>query len=272
MKKIGCEVIELFCEIDGNFPNHHPDPGKKENLQDLIMTVKKTNADLGIAFDGDGDRLGVVTTKGKIIYPDQLMMIFAEDILKKNKKGTIIFDVKCSDHLPKIIEANHGSPIMSPTGHFHIKKKIKEHNALLGGEMSGHIFFNDTWYGFDDGLYSAIRLLDILNRQNMDLDKMAAKLPKSFATEELNIDVKEEEKFMIIEKFIKEQSLSKIFNTLDGIRLSFDNGWALLRASNTTPKLVLRFEANSQNQLETIQKDFLGELKKIIPSLNINLK
>ena len=161
---------------------------------------------------------------------------------------------------------------MSPTGHFHIKKKIKEHNALLGGEMSGHIFFNDTWYGFDDGLYSAIRLLDILNRQNMDLDKMAAKLPKSFATEELNIDVKEEEKFMIIEKFIKEQSLSKIFNTLDGIRLSFDNGWALLRASNTPPKLVLRFEANSQNQLETIQKDFLGELKKIIPSLNINLK
>ena len=271
-KKIGCEVIELFCEIDGNFPNHHPDPGKKENLQDLIMTVKKTNADLGIAFDGDGDRLGVVTTKGKIIYPDQLMMIFAEDILEKNKRGTIIFDVKCSDHLPKIIEANHGSPIMSPTGHFHIKKKIKEHNALLGGEMSGHIFFNDTWYGFDDGLYSAIRLLDILNRQNMDLDKMAAKLPKSFATEELNIDVKEEEKFMIIEKFIKEQSLSKIFNTLDGIRLSFDNGWALLRASNTTPKLVLRFEANSQNQLETIQKDFLGELKKIIPSLNINLK
>ena len=192
--------------------------------------------------------------------------------LKKNKKGTIIFDVKCSDHLRQIIEANHGSPIMSPTGHFHIKKKIKEHNALLGGEMSGHIFFNDTWYGFDDGLYSAIRLLDILNRQNMDLDKMAAKLPKSFATEELNIDVKEEEKFMIIEKFIKEQSLSKIFNTLDGIRLSFDNGWALLRASNTTPKLVLRFEANSQNQLETIQKDFSGELKKIIPSLNINLK
>ena len=271
-QEIGCEVIELYCEIDGNFPNHHPDPGKKENLQDLIMTVKKTNADLGIAFDGDGDRLGVVTKKGKIIYPDQLMMIFAEDILKKYKKGTIIFDVKCSDLLHHIIEANNGSPIMSPTGHFHIKKKIKEHNALLGGEMSGHIFFNDTWYGFDDGLYSAVRLLDILQKQNVDLDKIAEELPQSFSTEELDIDVKEEKKFTIIEKFIKEQTLSKKFNTLDGIRLSFDNGWALLRASNTTPKLVLRFEANSQIQLETIQKDFLDELKKIIPSLNINLK
>ena len=271
-KKIGCEVIELFCEIDGNFPNHHPDPGKKENLQDLIMTVKKTNADLGIAFDGDGDRLGVVTTKGKIIYPDQLMMIFAEDILEKNKKGTIIFDVKCSDHLPKIIEANHGSPIMSPTGHFHIKKKIKEHNALLGGEMSGHIFFNDDWYGFDDGIYSALRLIEIISESKNSSSEFFNKFPQLFNTPEINLSTTDDKKFEIIERLKKEFEFNGFEKVLiDGIRLENDTSWGLARASNTTPSLVFRFEGETEEALQKIIEVFQNALFAIDDKLEIKI-
>ena len=272
LRAVGCEVIELFCDVDGNFPNHHPDPGKEKNLVDLIQKVKDTNADIGVAFDGDGDRLGAVTSSGKLIYPDQMMMIFSKKILSNQNNKTIVFDVKCSDFLPKIIKDSKGIPFMSPTGHFHIKNNIKKHNAVLGGEMSGHIFFNDIWYGFDDGHYSAIRLIDIINETGSSLDMLLDDLPVSFSTPELNIDVPEEKKFQIIEDFIKNASIDGEKDFTDGLRASFKNGWALLRASNTTPKLVLRFEADSEESLKIIQDNFLTELKKFLPNENINLE
>ena len=272
LRAVGCEVIEIFCDVDGNFPNHHPDPGKEKNLVDLIEKVKEVSADVGVAFDGDGDRLGAVTSSGRLIYPDQMMMLFSKKILSNNGSETIVFDVKCSDFLPQIIEENDGIPFMSPTGHFHIKNNIKKYNAVLGGEMSGHIFFNDIWHGFDDGHYSAIRLLDIMNETGSSLDDLLDSLPVSYSTPELNIDVPEERKFKIIEDFIENASINGKKDFTDGLRASFENGWALLRASNTTPKLVLRFEANSQESLEKIQKNFLEELKKFLPNEDINLE
>ena len=270
-KSMGCEVIELFSEVDGNFPNHHPDPGKIENLNDLISKVKESDADLGIAFDGDGDRVGLVTNEGKVIYPDKIMMILSKDILS-SKKGSIIFDVKCSNLLPDIISSHGGKPIMSPTGHFHIKNAIKRHNPLLAGEMSGHIFFNDKWYGFDDGHYSGARIIEIVSKENRKISEIENELPLLYSTPELNIDVPEERKFKIIEDFIENASIDGKKDFTDGLRASFENGWALLRASNTTPKLVLRFEANSQESLEKIQKNFLEELKKFLPNEDINLE
>ena len=272
LRAVGCEVIEIFCDVDGNFPNHHPDPGKEKNLVDLIEKVKEVSADIGVAFDGDGDRLGAVTSSGRLIYPDQMMMLFSKKILSNKRGETIVFDVKCSDFLPEIIKENDGIPFMSPTGHFHIKNNIKKYNALLGGEMSGHIFFNDIWHGFDDGHYSAIRLLDIMNETGSSLDDLLDSLPVSYSTPELNIDVPEERKFKIIEDFIENASIDGKKDFTDGLRASFENGWALLRASNTTPKLVLRFEANSQESLEKIQKNFLEELKKFLPNEDINLE
>ena len=269
--KIGCEVIELFTEVDGSFPNHHPDPGKIENLEDLIKEVKLQKADLGLAFDGDGDRVGLVTDMGEVVFPDKIMMLLSKDILN-SQNGSIIFDVKCSNSLSDIIKSYGGDPIMSPTGHFHIKNNIKKYNAVLGGEMSGHIFFNDIWHGFDDGHYSAIRLLDIMNETGSSLDDLLDSLPVSYSTPELNIDVPEERKFKIIEDFIENASIDGKKDFTDGLRASFENGWALLRASNTTPKLVLRFEANSQESLEKIQKNFLEELKKFLPNEDINLE
>ena len=272
LRAVGCEVIDIFCDVDGSFPNHHPDPGKEKNLVDLIKKVKEVSADVGVAFDGDGDRLGAVTSSGRLIYPDQMMMLFSKKILSNGGGKTIIFDVKCSDFLPQIIKENDGIPFMSPTGHFHIKNNIKKHNAELGGEMSGHIFFNDIWHGFDDGHYSAIRLLDIMNETRSSLDDLLDSLPVSYSTPELNIDVPEESKFKIIEDFIKNASIDGEKDFTDGLRASFENGWALLRASNTTPKLVLRFEADSQESLEKIQNNFLEELKKFLPNEDINLE
>ena len=272
LKAVGCEVIEIFCDVDGNFPNHHPDPGKEKNLVDLVMKVKEISADIGVAFDGDGDRLGAVTSSGRLIYPDQMMMLFSKNILSNEVGKTIVFDVKCSDFLPQIIKENDGIPFMSPTGHFHIKNNIKKHDAVLGGEMSGHIFFNDVWHGFDDGHYSAVRLLDIMDETSLSLDDLLDSLPVSYSTPELNIDVPEESKFKIIEDFIENASIDGEKDFTDGLRASFENGWALLRASNTTPKLVLRFEANSQESLEMIQKNFLKELKKFLPNEDINLE
>tara|TARA_Y100001935_G_scaffold237038_1_gene222212 strand:+ start:740 stop:2107 length:1368 start_codon:yes stop_codon:yes gene_type:complete len=272
LRAVGCEVIEIFCDVDGNFPNHHPDPGKEKNLVDLIEKVKEVSADVGVAFDGDGDRLGAVTSSGRLIYPDQMMMLFSKKILSNEGDKTIIFDVKCSDFLPQIIKENDGIPFMSPTGHFHIKNNIKKHNAALGGEMSGHIFFNDIWHGFDDGHYSAVRLLDIMNETGSSLDDLLDSLPVSYSTPELNIDVPEERKFQIIEDFIENASIDGEKDFTDGLRASFENGWALLRASNTTPKLVLRFEADSQESLEKIQNNFLEELKKFLPNEDINLE
>ena len=269
-KNIGCDVIELYSEVDGNFPNHHPDPGKTENLKDLIQEVIKSNADLGLAFDGDGDRVGLVTNKGEIIFPDKILMMFSQDILS-SQKGSIIFDVKCSNALPEIIKDLGGNPIMSPTGHFHIKNGIKKHNPLLAGEMSGHIFFNDKWYGFDDGHYSGARIIELIWKRNESISEINEKLPKSFSTPELNIDVTDETKFKIIEDFSSQCSLEGEKITIDGLRINFDNGWGLLRASNTTPKLVLRFEGDSMDSLNKIKDDFLNELSRICPDIDINL-
>ena len=267
-KRLGCNVINLFTEIDGNFPNHHPDPGKLENLKDLIESVKKENADLGLAFDGDGDRLGLVTEKGNVIFPDKILMLFAKDVLAKNAGGKIIFDVKCTNALGEIIKANGGEPIMSPTGHFHIKNKLRETNALLAGEMSGHIFFNDNWYGFDDGHYAGVRLIDLIDRSDSSIDDMVSELPKSFSTPELNIFASDDIKFDIVKKFAEECSLDGNKITIDGLRIEFSNGWGLLRASNTTPKLVLRFEGNSEDDLKIIKENFINEFKRICPEID----
>ena len=269
-QELGCDVIELFTEIDGDFPNHHPDPGKLENLSDIINKVKSSKADLGLAFDGDGDRVGLITDTGEVVFPDKIMMIFSEDILKK-EKGSIIFDVKCSNALPNLIKSLNGKPIMSPTGHFHIKNGIKEHNPLLAGEMSGHIFFNDKWYGFDDGHYSGARIIEIISAKNESISSINNKLPKLFSTPELNITVTDETKFKIIEEFSAKCKLNGEKITIDRLRINFKNGWGLIRASNTTPKLVLRFEGNSQSDLEAIQKDFMNELSRICPDIDINL-
>ena len=267
-KRLGCNVINLFSEVDGNFPNHHPDPGKIANLQDLIKAVKDEKADLGLAFDGDGDRVCLVTEKGDVVFPDKIMMLFAEDVLAKNNGGQIIFDVKCSNSLAQIIQSNGGEPIMSPTGHFHIKNKLRETNALLAGEMSGHIFFNDDWYGFDDGHYAGVRIIDLINRSDSSIDQMISRLPESFSTPELNIHVSDDIKFDIVQKFAEECLLDGNKITIDGLRIEFSNGWGLLRASNTTPKLVLRFEGDSEDDLKTIQENFLNEFKRICPEID----
>ncbi len=268
---LGCEVEELYTDVDGNFPNHHPDPGKIENLKELIAKVKATKADLGLAFDGDGDRIGLVTDKGDIVFPDKILMMLSEDILKK-EKGSIIFDVKCSNALPEIIEKSGGKPIMSPTGHFHIKNAIKEHNPLLAGEMSGHIFFNDKWYGFDDGHYSGARIIELISSKNNNISYINNELPKLYSTPELNINVTDENKFKIIEDFSAHCSLEGEKITIDGLRINFQNGWGLIRASNTTPKLVMRFEGDSIEALNDIQNNFINELSRICPDIDINLE
>ena len=268
--ELGCEVIELFTEVDGNFPNHHPDPGKLENLQDLIAKVKLTKADLGLAFDGDGDRVGLITDKGDVIYPDKILMMFCKEILNKNK-GSIIFDVKCTNALPDLIKNLGGTPIMSPTGHFHIKNGIKEHNPLLAGEMSGHIFFNDKWHGFDDGHYSGARIIELILNNKRSISDINNDLPNLFSTPELNITVTDETKFQIIEDFSMKCNLKGEKINIDGLRINFKNGWGLLRASNTTPKLVMRFEGNTEDDLKEIQNNFLHELSRICPNIDINL-
>ena len=272
IRSLGHQVIELFCKIDGNFPNHHPDPGKIENLQDLIKAVKSESADIGIAFDGDGDRLGVVSNIGEIIYPDQLMMIFSKEVLKNNQGKEIVFDVKCTNLLNKIISDAGGIPKMSPTGHFHIKNTLKKTKSPLAGEMSGHIFFNDQWYGFDDAHYAAFRLIEILKKSKSTIDNLVNDLPKSFSTPEINLNVDENKKFQIVEDFISKADFGNADKiTIDGLRVNFKDGWGLLRASNTTPKLVLRFEANSPKRLNEIENMFLTQLKKIDETINIEL-
>ena len=269
-KRMGCDVIELYSEVDGNFPNHHPDPGKLENLEDIISKVKDKNADIGFAFDGDGDRVGLITNAGDMIFPDKQMMLFSEDILN-NKKGSIVFDVKCSNHLSNLISKNGGTPIMAPTGHFHIKKAIKKNTALLGGEMSGHIFFNDKWYGFDDGPYAAARAAEILAKSNKSISEIFSDFPESFSTPELNITVTDENKFEIIDRFMANSNIDGDKILIDGLRVNFNDGWGLLRASNTTPKLVLRFEGDTKESMNRIQNEFISELSRICPEIDINL-
>ena len=270
IEELGCEVIPLFCEVDGTFPNHHPDPGKPENLQDLIAAVKEHDADIGLAFDGDGDRLGVVTNEGKIIWPDRLLMLFAKDVVSRNPGADIIFDVKCSRRINGLITSYGGRPIMWKTGHSLIKAKMKETGALLAGEMSGHVFFKERWYGFDDGLYSAARLLEILGIEDKTAHDVFAEFPEDISTPEINITVTDESKFELIEKLYerKDQFTGGNISTIDGLRVDYPNGWGLCRASNTTPVLVLRFEADDESALEEIKAKFVAQLKSIDPSLD----
>ncbi len=254
---LGCDVIELFCEVDGTFPNHHPDPAHPENLQDLIRCLRETDAEIGLAFDGDGDRLGVVTKDGNIIYPDRQMMLFARGVLEQNPGAEIIFDVKCSRHLAREIRAHGGRPTMWRTGHSLIKAKLKETGAPLAGEMSGHIFFNDRWPGFDDGMYAGARLLELLSREP-DPSAALNALPNAFSTPELHVKTAEGENFALVERLQREAKFTDAREviTIDGVRVEYADGFGLARASNTTPVLVLRFEADDEAALARIQADF----------------
>jgi len=270
LEALGCEVIPLYCEIDGRFPNHHPDPGKPENLQDLIATVAEHQADIGLALDGDGDRLGVVTNKGHIIWPDRLMMLFAKDIASRNPGADIIYDVKCSRRLADIITRYGGRPIMWKTGHSLIKAKMRETGALLAGEMSGHIFFKERWLGFDDGIYSAARLLEILGQEQSDADTLFDTFPDDVSTPEINIEVTEKNKFDIVSRLQQQADFAGAeMITIDGVRANFQHGWGLVRASNTTPVLVLRFGADDEQALQQIQGQFKKELLAVAPELQV---
>ena len=272
IEELGCEVIPLFCEIDGTFPNHHPDPGKPQNLQDLIAAVQEHDADIGLAFDGDGDRVGVVTNTGKIIWPDRLLMLFAKDVVSRNPGADVIFDVKCSRRLNGLISGYGGRPIMWKTGHSLIKAKMKETGALLAGEMSGHVFFKERWFGFDDGLYSAARLLEILGVEDSTSDEVFQAFPEDVSTPEINIEVTDESKFLIVEKLslLKGNFVDGNASTIDGLRVDYPNGWGLCRASNTTPMLVLRFEADDEQALEEIKEKFKAQLAVVDSSLNLD--
>lgn len=269
IEQLGCEIIPLYCDVDGTFPNHHPDPGKPKNLIDAIAKVKETGADLGLAFDGDGDRVGVITNSGHLIYPDRVMMLFSEDILSRNPGAEIIFDVKCSRLLANVIREAGGKATMWRTGHSLIKQKIKESGALLGGEMSGHIFFKERWYGFDDALYSAARLLEILSNTEQTSDEIFAKYPEDVSTPELNITVTDENKFDIVAALQAKTFAGGEANHIDGVRVDYPDGWGLVRASNTTPVLVLRFEAETSEALERIRNDFEQKLHEVDNTLVI---
>ena len=265
-KDLGCEVEGLFCNLDGKFPNHHPDPSRPENVEDLIKSVAKNSSDIGLAFDGDADRLGVISPSGEMIFPDMQMILFSQQILKKNPNSKIVFDVKCSKLLEEAILKFKGIPLMSKTGHTFIKSMIRQNGAILGGEMSGHIFFNDRWPGFDDGVYAGARMLEILSES--EGEDIFNALPKLISTPEINLKTTDEEKFIIIDEFKKISNFDegKIIE-IDGIRVEFDDGWGLLRASNTSPVLVLRFEADSSKTLNQIKDRFKDTLYKIEPSL-----
>ncbi|MBK6982131.1 MAG: phosphomannomutase/phosphoglucomutase [Betaproteobacteria bacterium] len=270
-RKLGCEVQELFCEVDGTFPNHHPDPSKPENLQDLIRAVKEGHAELGLAFDGDGDRLGVVTKSGRIIYADRQLMLFAADVLQRNPGAKVIFDVKCTRNLFGWIRDHGGEPVLWKTGHSLIKAKLKETGAPLAGEMSGHIFFKERWYGFDDGLYAGARLLEILSRAP-NLTQALEGLPDSIATPELNLALeKEGENHALIARLQKSATFEGATEviTLDGLRVEYADGFGLMRASNTTPVLVLRFEADTESALARIQADFRRVLAEALPKAKL---
>jgi len=289
-RALGCEVTELFSEVDGTFPNHHPDPSKPENLKDLITALQAGDAELGLAFDGDGDRLGIVTRDGNNIYPDRQMMLFARDVLSRAPGGAIVFDVKCSQRLAPEIEAAGGVPMMYRTGHSLIKAKMKEVNSPLGGEMSGHIFFKERWFGFDDGTYAGARLLEIVSRAP-DAGALLNALPTSFSTPELNVACREGEPHTVVDALVSlameamrdagpspagpdpsgGSALREALNagarisTIDGVRIDWADGFGLIRASNTTPVLVLRFEGRTPEALARIQADMLGLLRSVKP-------
>jgi phosphomannomutase/phosphoglucomutase len=269
-RMLGCDVIELFCEVDGSFPNHHPDPAHPENLQDLIGCLRATDAELGLAFDGDGDRLGVVTRDGNIIFPDRQMMLFARGVLEAHPGAEIIFDVKCSRHLAREIAARGGVPTMWRTGHSLIKAKLRETGAPLAGEMSGHIFFNDRWPGFDDGMYAGARLLELLSRE-ADPSAVLNALPDAVSTPELHLKTAEGENFALVERLQREAKFdgAREVVTIDGVRVDYADGFGLARPSNTTPVLVLRFEADDAAGLARIQADFRRALLAIKPDARL---
>ncbi len=264
---IGADAIPLYCDVDGTFPNHHPDPSEPRNLEDLISTVKRFEADLGLAFDGDGDRLGVVTREGEIIFPDRTLMLFASDVLGRNPGAMVIYDVKCTGKLQQWVLRHGGTPLMWQTGHSLIKAKMKETGAELAGEMSGHFFFEERWFGFDDGLYSAARLLEILASRTETPSEVFAQLPSSVSTPEIKVPV-ESDPHALVKQFVANARFSGAnLTTIDGLRADWEDGWGLLRASNTTPVLVLRFEGDSEDALERIKMEFRLQLQKIAPGL-----
>ena len=270
IRALGHDVIELFCEVDGNFPNHHPDPGKPENLSDLISAIQENDADIGFAFDGDGDRLGVVDKNGRIVWPDLQMMLYSRDIISRNPGAQIVFDVKCTSRLPKVIRKLGGEPLMWKTGHSYIKNKMKETGALLGGEMSGHIFFKERWYGFDDAMYAAARMLELLMGFKQSPTEVFAKLPTGITTPELNVSMQEGAHHEFMQGLMENAQLggAEIF-TIDGLRADYKDGWGLVRASNTTPSLVLRFEADNQEAMTRIQEEFRAVLLAQDATLNL---
>jgi phosphomannomutase/phosphoglucomutase len=268
-RQLGCEVTEMFCEVDGNFPNHHPDPSDPHNLEDLIKALADNDAEIGLAFDGDGDRLGVVTKEGKIIYPDRQLMLFAADVLSRNPGAEIIFDVKSTRNLFSWIKSHGGKATLWKTGHSLVKAKMKETGALLAGEMSGHVFFKERWYGFDDGLYSGARLLEILSRFT-DPSATLNNLPDAVSTPELHIKLKEGENHTLIARLGKEAKFTHANDiiTIDGLRVEYADGFGLMRASNTTPVIVLRFEADDEAGLTRIQDDF----RRVLLTANADLQ
>ena len=263
-EKLGIELVKLFTEPDSNFPNHHPDPTVTENLQDCIKAVKETGADLGIAFDGDGDRIGVIDENGRIIWGDELMVLLSREILKETPGATIIAEVKCSQNLFDDIEKHGGNPIMWKAGHSIIKAKMKETNAALAGEMSGHIFFADRFYGFDDATYAGARVLEILSKTDKKLSELLSDLPETFSTPELRVDCADEQKFDVVARIAEEFKQTNEVITIDGARILFENGWGLVRASNTQAILVLRFEADSQENLNAIRQTVEAKVSKLI--------
>ena len=267
-RRLGCEVQELFCEVDSRFPNHHPDPSQPKNLQDLIAALKAGDAEIGLAFDGDGDRLGVVTKNGKIIYPDRQLMLFADDVLSRNPGAEIIFDVKSTRHLFKWIRDRGGKPLLWKTGHSFIKAKLKETGAPLAGEMSGHVFFKDRWYGFDDALYAGARLLEILSKAP-DLTAALESLPDAVSTPELHVPTAEGENYTLMDALKKNSTFNgaQEIITIDGLRVEYADGFGLARPSNTTPVIVLRFEAETKAALQRIQDDFRRALVAVKPGI-----
>ena len=272
---LGCDVTPLYAEVDGTFPNHHPDPAEAANLTDLIAAVRARGADVGVAFDGDGDRLGVVTEEGETIWPDRVMMLFARDVLRRRPGARIVFDVKCSRHLPALVRACGGEPIMCQTGHSHIKAKIRESGAAFGGEFSGHLCFADRWFGFDDGVYSAARLVEILAAQDRPASAVFAEFPKAIATPEIKLPTSEQGKFDIVEQLRANPLWARggpegpQVNTIDGLRVDFADGWGLARASNTSPVLSLRFEADNRRALARIRGLFNDALRAIDSALTL---
>ncbi len=266
-RELGCDVIPLYCEPDGSFPNHHPDPTIDEFLNDLIETVKRERADIGIAYDGDADRVGFIDDKGRIIRGDQSLILFSREILRKHKGSKIIFEVKCSQAVIEDIERNGGIPIMYRTGHSFIKKKMKEENALLAGEMSGHFFFADNYYGYDDAIFASARMAELLSRSEKNLSEIISDIPRYISTPEIRIRCRDDEKFRIVESIVEKFKREYSVITVDGARIQFKDGWGLVRASNTEPALILRFEAKTKEELNRIEQIITDELRRF-PSIS----